>query len=616
MKLEPSYCTFCAFLSALFATLALAGQAGCEVDADEDGWSVEDGDCNDDDASVYPGADEVCDDVDNDCDGEIDELGLCQINPNALVETTSGLIQGIDGAEGTYAFLGIPYAKPPIGALRWQPPEPVEPWDDVFLATEFGPICPQRLDVDTDGDGIPDSKVYGGDEDCLTLDVWRPAADAASPRAIMVWIHGGGNTSGAASESLYEGAYLAAREDVVVISIQYRLNFLGWMRQEALDTGDPYRDSGNLGLFDQVLALNWIRDNAAAFGGDPENITVFGESAGGFDIWALMLSPYAAGAADRAIIESGCPAFLTPDYAQGIADALLEALVVADGLASEDSAEAFIESQSDEWIRNYLYGKSAEELMDPYLNGLAWDYDPILDGVVLPEDAFAALEAGNFNRMPLILGANRDETKLWLYDQVNMTASEFDQIMNEEYGDAADDIVALYPRDAYDPASPYNQYTDIEDNALELLCSPYMGWLVSPYQPSWLYRFQYDDLLDPYDYVFGACHATELPFVFGTDFEEWLGFDVYPDESTDDRALLTERMMDYWGCFARRGDPSACDGDSPEWPLLRSESDDLVRQMILDAPDVGVEPLSSVDRERINYWLGYYGYDLPTMPVD
>ena len=513
------------------------------------------------------------------------------------VMTQSGPVQGFVSG-GTLAWLGLPFAAPPVQERRWTAPADPAAWTEVRSATQFAAECTQR---DSSGVSV-------GSEDCLYLNIWRPL-DAARKQAalpVMVWIHGGSNTGGAASLPGYDGARLAAQQNVVVVSLQYRLGALGWFRSDALATGDARDDSGNYGLLDQIKALQWVQQNIAAFGGDAGNVTVFGESAGGLDIWALLSSDLASGLFHRAIIQSGCWSTRTIAAAQATADATAEALVVADGLATVDTAAAYLQQQGSEWLRDYLRSKAAGDV-NAAAQVVSSNFSPITDGNVLATDSYRQLLQGHYNHVPLLVGSNRDEMKFFLLNLVHMTRSEFTAAMQAGFGSAAPVIEALYPREAYSPASYYNQFTDISDHLLDLVCGQYVPAIVSDEQPTYLYHFEYDDLKPPLANALGAAHAFELPFVFG-NFNSW----YYGTATQADRHMLSQHMQSYWACFARTGAPSGCGDDLPEWPRFQLQGEGRYQRMVFDVPS-RVDVIPAQDIERINYWVRYYGIPGPQL---
>ena len=314
------------------------------------------------------------------------------------VVTTYGPIAG-SSDEGVLVFKGIPYAKPPVGDLRWQAPQEPTPWVNTRMTVEFSPKCPQKNFSPTQ-----DSAITEGEEDCLYLNVWTPALSGKRP--VLFFIHGGGNQQGSAAETLnggtllYNGKFIAARKDVVVVTINYRLGPLGFMAHPAVAATSPSKTSGNYGLMDQVLALEWVRDNIEKFGGDPNNVMVFGESAGAVNTSLLLTIPAAKGLFHRAGIQSGSPVaspyLVGENYAKSFA-------------ARMGCATGNLEQQL-QCLKALPIAKMIAELESPLSGGrvtLGWG--PVIDGDVLPKNPVTVLLMGQHHKMPIMLGSNADE---------------------------------------------------------------------------------------------------------------------------------------------------------------------------------------------------------------
>ncbi|CAN0013657.1 unnamed protein product, partial [Discosporangium mesarthrocarpum] len=350
-----------------------------------------------------------------------------------------GAVVGFAAQADTHAWLGLPYAQPPVGALRWRAPQSPDPWAETRDALAFGRPCVQPGSPIA---GVPaeDEDGLAGEEDCLYLNVWGPRFEPEDVPAgrdrlpVMVWIHGGGNTRGWPGSAMYDGARLAGSQGVVVVSVAYRLGPFGWFSHPALreESGDALESSGNFGLLDQIAALRWVRDHIEEFGGDPDNVTIFGESAGGTDVFALMLAPAARGLFHRAIPQSGSTRSYSRAEAEHAVDApaapghrfssaevvvrlLVDAGVVPDAAAARSYAADLPPSDLLEFLR----AREPREVMLAYREGegalrLAMP-KPIRDGALLPEeDWLSVFEAGRFHRVPVLAGANRDEWKLFL----------------------------------------------------------------------------------------------------------------------------------------------------------------------------------------------------------
>jgi para-nitrobenzyl esterase len=357
-------------------------------------------------------------------------------DPDALRSLAQGDVIGFEGRFGAHNWLGLPFAAPPTGALRWRAPRPPEPWEGTREALAGGASCPQLASVR----GGPEGEEPGepiGSEDCLFANVFAPRfAPAELPRGVdrlpvMVWIHGGGNTIGDAR--LYDGGRLATLHELVVVVIQYRLGVFGWFSHPALFSAedDALDRSGNWGTLDLVRALAWVRENAEAFGGDPRNITIFGESAGATNVLSLLVSPVAHGSFERAIAQSGGLRTRTRAEAEHLADAsepgdprssgeVLLSLLQADGAVDRSAAKVRAAAMKRPELAAYLRGKSADEILRVFegggFGGMYRIPTLIRDGAVVPleepEDLFA--RADGTAPVPAILGTNRDENKLFL----------------------------------------------------------------------------------------------------------------------------------------------------------------------------------------------------------
>jgi para-nitrobenzyl esterase len=467
----------------------------------------------------------------------------------AQVKTAGGLLKGTIGADGRIRiFKGIPYAAPPIGEFRWKDPRPAAAWEGARDATEFGPQCVQGPIFGDISFPRPAS------EDCLNLNVWTPATAASEALPVMVWIHGGGFQAGAGAEPRHDGDALA-RKGVIVVTINYRLGVFGFLAHPEL-TGEAGRHaSGNYGLLDQVAALRWVRENIAAFGGNPQNVTIFGESAGSFAVSALMASPLATGLFHRAIGESG--AYFTA----GAGTLALQPLS-----ATEQQGVKFASSVGAATL-GALRAKSAEELLSAALKTQPW-FSPNLDGYVLPEDVYAIHVAGKQARVPLLAGWNADEIRAGVVlAKQKPTAQSFTEDARKRFGDQADAVLRAYPAT-----------TDAEalESAAALASDLFIGhatwkWLEVHAQTGRapVYRYSFDRKIPvaPDAKVNGAAvtsrdigarHAGEIEYVFGTlDSIRSVQWDP------SDRKL-SDAMVTYWANFARTGDPNG--SGLPTWP--------------------------------------------------
>ena len=517
----------------------------------------------------------------------------------------AGEVVGFTGTYGSHAWLGIPYAEPPVGALRWRAPRPAPPWNGTREALASGQPCTQLSSVFSGEDRSNDGRPIGG-EDCLYLNVWAPrfepgqvpAGEARLP--VMLWIHGGGNTIGSAA--FYDGGNLAARRDVVVVAINYRLGPFGWFRHAALrGEGTSAADrSGNYATLDMIQALRWVRENVSTFGGDPDNVTIFGESAGGTNVVSLVLASQAQGLFQRAIVQSGGLDSSDPDHAENFAEALepghrhssneiLAKLLVADGSAPDaPQARAWIRSRDDAEIEAYLRGKSNVEILEAYRTrpdqGMLDIAQVFRDGTVLPrQEAGERIARGAYSRVPVIFGTNRDENKLFM---------AFDAQLAEWR-------LGLFPQ-AKD-ALYYDAHAEHTANAWKASAVDEPSSVMRAVQGPTVYAYRWDwdeepgiPLLVDGARMIGAGHGLEIPFVFG----HWnLGPEtgrLFVWWNASGREELSRQMMSYWTQFAYAGSPGhGREGDLPEWTPWDDAAPGAPRYMVLDTPDGGGPRMAS-----------------------
>lgn len=493
------------------------------------------------------------------------------------VELSLGRLEG-EQRGGHLAFRGIPFAAPPVGPLRFLPPRPAEPWKGTRPAVEFGPSAPQ-----------PRSQTPGMEpagprsEDCLYLNVFTPATDATR-RPVMVWIHGGGFTSGSSSQRIYDGGPLAERGDVVVVTINYRLGVLGYLYLEE-QGGRQWGATPNAGQLDMIAALGWVRDNVAAFGGNPGDVTVFGESAGAFAIWALLAMPAAQGLFHKAIVQSGAPRVSDPARAAAIAAALVEKLGIAHGHGRELQdvpVERLLEAQP-------IAARDA---------GILRGYYPVADGVTLPRPVDAAVASGEAARVPLLAGTTRDEVNLFVPELLRdldrpMEDARAIEILRKELPEhAADRVPAMletYRRSRSALGLPHGNRALLGAIQTDFRFRVPMLRLVEAHrahQPrTYMYLFSYES--PAMRGALRACHALELSFVFGTLAapmqDRFAG-------SGPEVERLSERMMDAWIAFARSGNPSHPSlGDWPPYDTARRATMVFNRQSRLEDAPLEVE---------------------------
>jgi len=477
-----------------------------------------------------------------------------------VVETRWGRVEGIE-QDGIQVFRGIPYARSPEGAWRLRPPAPPEPWMGVRPADQFGASAPQNNSMVGALLGLPESEAS---EDCLSINVWTPAARrSGATRPVLVWLHGGGFTFGAGSQPMYDGAALARRGDVVVITFNYRLGALGYLALPALAEEDG-GVAGNFGLLDQIAALEWVRDHAEAFGGDPRQVTVFGESAGGMSVGTLLGTPAAHGLFQRAIAQSGAASNVaTPEQGERVAHALLKelALSVTDlrGLRDVPVAKV-LEAQGR--ILGPLVAAS---------RGLPMQ--PVHDGRVLPRPPLEAIAEGAAAGVSLLVGTNRDEWRLFgLADAKLKTLDEAGLLRRVERvvpgrdgsGRAyAERAVEIYrgAREGRADASPAALWIAIESDRVFRVPAERLAEAQRPHAPA-VHEYLFTWESPALGGALGACHALEVPFVFGTAvtlpaLAAFVG-------SGPEAVALSERMQDAWLAFARQGSP--VHAGLPDWP--------------------------------------------------
>jgi para-nitrobenzyl esterase len=453
--------------------------------------------------------------------------------------TTSGSVRGADGNDAV-VFRGIPFAAPPTGPRRFAPPAPVEPWDGVRDCTEFGPVCPQMQPV---GDAV-------ADEDCLSLNVWTPAVDDAR-RPTLVWLHGGGYAAGRGSSPDSDGAAFA-RDGAVLVSLNYRLGALGFLYLDELFDGSA--DTGNLGLLDQIAALEWVRDNIAAFGGDPQNVTVFGNSAGAMSAATLLATDRAAGLFSRAILQSGAGHnTITAERATETAVNVLRALDVEHG--DWDALRAL---PTEGVIAAATIAGGA--MVPEYLREVRplFGFGPVEDGRLLaarPVDCIAtsAAAAG----VDLLIGTNADEWTLVMFGMPGGGGMP-DPAPSDYFRATAhsvDEVLAIYakgtPRDDLRAV-----LAAIEgDHSFTVPAIRFADAHAARGEQVWRYRFSWPTPL--MDGVLGACHTAEVPFVFDT-----LASGAFVGEAPPVDLVIA--MHGAWVRFATSGDPNG--GDLPAWP--------------------------------------------------
>jgi len=468
----------------------------------------------------------------------------------AQVKTATGLVKGTTSSDGSLRiFKGIPFAAPPVGELRWRAPRPAAPWEGTREATEFGSRCLQ-------GQIFGDIVFTDKSEDCLSLNIWTPARgpEAGGQVPVMVWIHGGGFQAGAGAEPRHDGEAFA-RKGIVLVTFNYRLGVFGFLAHPELTKESGHDASGNYGLLDQIAALRWVQANIAAFGGDPGNVTIFGESAGSFAVSALMASPLARGLFHKAIGESGAffPRGAGPLAQRSLAATEERGVKVGEALGAPTLSA--------------LRALSGEAVLQAALKTQPW-FSPNLDGYVMPEGVDDVFAAGRQSRVPLLAGWNADEARGGVVlGKVKPTAQSFAEETRKRFGDQGDALLKVYPAG-----------TDAEalESAAALASDLFVGyatwkWLETHAKTGQapVYRYSFDRKIPvaPDAKIngvpatsrdIGARHAGEIEYVFGA----LDSLKNVPWEPSDRK--LSDAMTTYWATFARRGDPNG--SGLPAWP--------------------------------------------------
>ncbi|MBW2324819.1 MAG: carboxylesterase family protein, partial [Deltaproteobacteria bacterium] len=452
------------------------------------------------------------------------------------VRIDSGLIKG--AATGTdksiSVYKGIPYSAPPIGEMRWRPPESVTPWKGVRSATEYGPSAPQAI---SSFGGITERTWQS--EDCLYLNIWTPAAEPDEKLPVMVWLHGGAFSIGSGSNPQYAGMNLA-RKGVVLVTINYRLNYFGPFAHPLLTGESEHHASGNYGLMDQVAALRWVQRNICRFGGDPDCVTIFGESAGSRSVTLLMVSPLAEGLFHRGICQSGA----TRDVSQSRE----EREEACRKLAEKVGAETLQDLRAKTW--------------DEFASAGPFNTNPLVDGWVIPGDPRDLYAQGKQHDVPLIIGSNLDEATLFILESPIKTVEDYKRFINRRYKENADRVLGLYPvKNDGDVHEALNRHAT--DAMFTLHARKQARWMEKAAAKTYLYHFTRIPPTSGGEHL-RAHHGAEIAYAFGNMGPGW------GDAAEVDRAL-SDAMMTYWTQFAATGDPNA-DG-LPDWPAYETETD-------------------------------------------
>jgi para-nitrobenzyl esterase len=505
------------------------------------------------------------------------------------VAVTGGSIQGSALERGGAVFKGVPFAQPPVESLRWREPQPVKPWTGVRAATTFGAPCAQNS-----GGG---RMLEGSSEDCLFLNVWTSEWPPSSRKPVMVWIHGGGNYAGTAGSPNFDGEKLA-RHGVVLVSANYRLTAFGFFAHPELTRESAHHASGNYGLMDQIAALRWVKENIARFGGDPSNVTIFGQSAGAVDATVLMTSPLAAGLFHKVIAESGTVT-RNPDAGTLAMTALGSVMSVKRGEVTYSDAAALVEAEKNgEELAHVLQAPATDSLH--YLRTLpAADILKItaapqksigpangiaVDGWVLPRAPAEVFATGGEHRVPLLAGNNSRERS------PRTTEEELTRAIEAMYGPLAPRALALYRKPEPDPLYGDAAAQWVVDTMYRCPVVAELQWHVSAGNAAWEYQF---DRAAPGREALGATHGAEVAYVFG----------MLDSKYSDADRGMSEVIQRYWTNFAKTGNPNG--GGLPKWrgfrepvkPFLEFTSDGAVDAGGLREPFCGLY-IGNVERLR------------------
>ncbi|MFE6758046.1 carboxylesterase/lipase family protein [Streptomyces sp. NPDC057684] len=520
------------------------------------------------------------------------------------VKTEAGLVEGIAGVDRALTvFRGIRYAAPPVEDLRWRPPRPPVPWDGVHKANSFGPTCPQAPGPELDGLDLPMS------EDCLRLNVWTGASSAdEQPRPVLVWIHGGGFRVGTGANPRYDGEALA-RKGIVVVTFNYRLGALGFLATPELSAESEHHACGNYGLLDQIAALKWVQRNIANFGGDPDRVTIAGQSAGAGSVNFLAMSPLTKGLFHRAVAQSHARHSRDPElrYLGTSYRTLADAEAAGTRYAADRGARTLQRLRSLPWQKlvegNASAVDSAVETGGPAKPPL---FRPVVDGWVIPHGYDETYAKGLQNDLWYLAGSNLDESgavpertfaayrtagkKVWRpgAPPVHVTRDAYVTASHRKFGTMAEEFLRLYPANTDDEAA-HAHCAAVRDNARISTWLWAKDWAAHSSRPVYTYFWTHASPTSGHD-TRGAAHGSEIDFVFGNqpDGVEW----------TDEDLGIAETMSGAWANFVATGDPNG--PGLPHWPTWTPDT-----PTVMEIGE-GFGPIPLADPPRLDFWQRFF----------
>ncbi len=487
-----------------------------------------------------------------------------------IIKVTGGNVEGIQ-EEGITMFKGIPFAAPPVGDLRWKAPQPVVPWEDTLKADGYACGC-----IQDEGMAKAMGASTGTCEDCLFLNVWTPAKSTKENRAVIVWIHGGGFSGGMTSIPMYDGINFA-KKGVVLVALTYRLGPFGFLAHPELSK-ESGNGSGNYGLMDMIAGLEWVKENIGKFGGDKNNVTIFGHSAGGMAVSMLAASPEAEGLFHKVISMSGgsfAPSRTLNESGQNVATLKL----------AESAGESFLEALG---VKSIEEARSVDA--DRVFNAqkkmkMKYRFWPVEDGYILPDDQYVLYSHGKFNDTPVLIGTASDEAATFMPKK--LTVEEFVSQVKNDYGQAAESILKAYPHD--DDEDLYRSVKGLRREST--FAWPTWAWAMlqtkTGKNPAYVYVFDYHDETTPD----GVGHGLDVPYAFKT-----LGSPEKP--AKDEDLAVSDMYSSYFVNFAETGNPNA--EGLPEWPAFKEDKQNV---MVIDH-ESGARPVPNLD--KIKAFDDYY----------